>query len=137
MKKYSLGATVETLLDSVGHKVEVGKNIQLHIYADFAGEGDEVFFHDGRMILHITEGTVLHCEVNDVTKSVRIVPNGKDLFKLEFADFNPYTSEKQAVFRCSPDKVDLFEADWKVITQGNDSVKIVEHDAKVAGAKLS
>lgn len=137
MKKYSLGVSVETLLDSVGHKVELGTTVQLHIYADYGEMEDEIFFHDGRLIMHITEGTVLHCSVNDVTKSVRVVNAGNDLFKLEFADFNPCTRDEQGVICCPPEKVELFEQDWKLITQGNPNVKVAEREVAAVSPKVS
>lgn len=138
MKKFSLGVTVETLLKSVGHKVELETTVQLHIYADYTGKDDEIFFHEGRMIMHVTEGTVIHASVNDVTKSVRIVSSGNEgFFKLEFADFKPYTSDEQGVIQCPVDKVPFFEADWAMITGEKPGGKVVERDVASVSPKLS
>lgn len=138
MKKFSLGVTVETLLNSMGHVIELDKTIQLHIYADYGDMEDEIFFHEGRLIMHVTEGTVIHASVDDVTKSVQVVSAGDEgFFKLEFADFKPYTSDEQGVIQCPLDKVPFFEADWAMITGKKPGGEVVERDVASVSPKLS
>lgn len=124
MNRFTVATDIESVMASLGFKDEDGNEIPegceftLDMYADYAGPEDAIHFHEGKLILCVSENTVIHIGVNDVYKSAMVVPGMGDVFKLVPALTVPRTSDRQAVFAVQPHMIDEFNHDHGMMVEG-------------------